>query len=87
MLYIEASPRGTRFHSSAVAKEFLAVYKDAHAQDEVETLNLLDADLPAFNGDMLKAKYAILAGETHSSEQAAAWGRVTKLAEYFKSTD
>src|SRR5688500_6314167 len=42
LLYIEASPRKLRSHSIAVAEEFLATYRAAHAQDELEKLDVWD---------------------------------------------
>lgn len=87
LLYIESSPRKKRSHSIAVAQEFLAAYQTARPGDEIETLDLWKEKLPAFDGAMLEAKYAVLGGEKQTDEQAGAWAHVTALAEQFKSAD
>jgi FMN-dependent NADH-azoreductase len=87
LLYLQASPRGARSVSTAVADAFVAAYRNAHPADEVKTVNLFTADLPPFDGFALNAKYAILNGQTPSREDQAAWGRVVALTEEFKSFD
>jgi FMN-dependent NADH-azoreductase len=87
LLYIEASPRGERSKSSKVAKAFVDAYKKTHPEDSVEHINLWKISLPSFDGDMLEAKYAVLGGQSHSPEQAAAWKTVSDMAEVFKSAD
>lgn len=87
VLYIEASPRKDRSHSIAVAKAFLDAYRVSHEGDTIETLDLWTMDLPAFDGAMLEAKYAIMHGQPHTPEQAEAWGRVTSMFQQFQSAD
>ena len=50
-------------------------------------MNLFTADLPAFDGFTLNAKYAVLNGQNHTREDQAAWGRVCPDREEFKSYD
>jgi len=87
LLHISASPRGGRSASASVARHFVAAYQAAHPGDTVETLDLWTANLPEFDGDALDAKYAILSGQGHTPEQAAAWGAVVTVAEQFKAAD
>ena len=87
LLYIEASPRKERSASIKVARTFLNAYRDAHSGDEIETLDLWNTQLPAFNGDVIDAKYAILHGLPHSSEQKAAWQAVEEVIAQFNSAD
>jgi FMN-dependent NADH-azoreductase len=87
LLYIQASPRGARSVSTAVADAFAAAYRKARPADDVRTLNLFAADLLPFGGFALNAKYAILNGLSFSTEEQEAWGRVATLAEEFKSFD
>jgi len=87
LLYIEASPRKDRSYSIQVAREFLAAYGAAHPKDEIDTLDLWRTDLPAFDGETINAKYAILHGQQHSPAQAQAWGRVVETARRFKAAD
>jgi FMN-dependent NADH-azoreductase len=87
ILHIQASPRGDRSASTTIAKEFLAVYTAKNPGDTVETLDLWKADLPAFDGETLNAKYAVMHGQAPTGAQIAAWAAVTKIAEAFKSAD
>lgn len=87
VLYIEASPRKDRSFSTRAANAFLADYLAAHPGDTVETLDLWAADLPAFNGATLDAKYAVLGGKDFTADQANAWARVTAMADHFKAAD
>jgi FMN-dependent NADH-azoreductase len=87
LLYIEASPRKSRSKSIEVAQHFLSNLQKAHPSVEVDKLDLWTAELPAFDGDTVEAKYALFNGQAHTSEQAKAWHRVTTVIERFKSAD
>lgn len=87
LLYIEASPRKKRSASIDVARVFLEEYRKNHPQDEVVTIDLWNKDLPAFDGDVIDAKYAIMHGQKHTPEQAKAWKAVEALIAEFKSGD
>lgn len=87
LLYLENSPRKERSASIEVARTFLDAYRDTHPGDEIDPVDVWDLDMPEFDGEALNAKYAILHGQSHTPEQAAAWGRVAALAERFKSAD
>ena len=50
-------------------------------------MDLWSTELPAFDGDTVEAKYAILNGQPHTPEQAAGWARVTAVIERFKAAD
>lgn len=86
ILHINSSPRkGSR--SLAVASAFLEAYADKNTGDTVETLNLFDANLMAFDGAAMQAKYAVLSGGAPTGDEVAAWAQVTALAEHLKSFD
>lgn len=87
LLYIKASPRGGRSHSVAAADAFVESYKAANPGDEIVAIDLFQTDLPAFDGDTLDAKYAILNGKDHSPQQEAAWKAVEEIIGEFKSAD
>jgi FMN-dependent NADH-azoreductase len=87
LLYIRTSPRGERSKSNSVADAFIEAYRKTHPQDKIETLNVFTADLPSFDGFTVQAKYTIMHGKTHSSEEAAEWKNVEKIIEQFKSAD
>ncbi|MCX8036684.1 MAG: NAD(P)H-dependent oxidoreductase [Candidatus Sumerlaeia bacterium] len=87
VLYIQASPRGRRSHSIAVADAFLDAYRATHPQDDVATLNLFAAHLPPFDGFAVQAKYDILHGQSLSDEAQAAWKTIEIIIAQFKAAD
>ncbi len=87
LLYVEASPRKERSTSIRVAREFLDTYRDAHPRDVVDVVDLWQEELPPLDGEAINAKYAILHGQSHSTAQAAAWAKITAVADRFTSAD
>lgn len=87
LLYIQVSPRKERSHSLAVADAFIESYRAAHPDDEIKMINLFLKALPAFDGNILDAKYAILHGLDHSEEQREAWKAVETIIDEFRSVD
>lgn len=87
LLYIEASPRKDRSASIEISKVFLESYSNLNGSYKIEKLDLWDTPLPEFNGDVLNAKYAVLHGQSHTPEQAKAWGDVVRMVDEFKSAD
>jgi FMN-dependent NADH-azoreductase len=87
LLYIEASPRKSRSKSIEVANTFLDALRSAHPALEVDTLDLWSTELPQFDGSVVEAKYAILHGQPHTTEQAQAWRHVEDVIARFKAPD
>lgn len=87
LLYIEASPRKSHSKSIEVSQVFLAELRKTQPSVEIDKLDLWATDLPAFDGDTVEAKYAILHGQPHTPDQAKAWQRVESVIERFKSAD
>ena len=87
LLYIKASPRVERSKSSAVADVFIEAYRRKNPNDVIDTLNLFEESLLAFDGAVVQAKYVILHGQEHSEEEAQAWVAVEKVIERFISAD
>jgi FMN-dependent NADH-azoreductase len=87
LLYIQASPRGQRSHSIAVADAFIGAYEQKHPDDEIVTLNVFDASIPNFDGLAVQAKYTILHGQPHSEEELQVWKNVEEVIEQFTSAD
>lgn len=87
LLYIEASPRKKRSSSIAVAKNFLEHYLESHPEDQVETLDLWQKELPVFDGDVIDAKYALLHGQSHTEAQRKSWRAVENVIADFKRAD
>lgn len=87
LLYIKASPRGERSYSVRVADAFVDACRKNNPDTEVEVLNLFEADLPAFDGATLQAKYAILHGENPTAKEKKAWEVVERIINCFKTAD
>lgn len=87
LLHIKASPRGERSHSSTMANRFIAALQDRDADLEVTELNVWQADLPSFDGALLAAKYARLAGRAFSIDEAQAWAQIEALVSDLEASD
>ncbi|MFJ5297944.1 FMN-dependent NADH-azoreductase [Pseudomonas sp. NPDC088368] len=87
LLYIESSPRKQRSATIEVAKAFIDAWQAQHTIATVDTLDVWNEPLPAFDGATLDAKYAGIQGVECTPEQAAAWARITELAERFVKAD
>jgi len=87
VLHIEASPRGTRSGSSQLACWFLDAYRAAHPGDEIQVLNVFDADLPAFGADAANAKFAAIFQEELTPAQTAIWEDVKGRIAEFDASD
>jgi FMN-dependent NADH-azoreductase len=85
LLYIEASPRKQRSHSIAVARELLRAAEAVRPGLQVDTLDLWAEALPRFDGATIDAKYAVLAQQSHTAEQARAWEAVRQVIARFTS--
>lgn len=86
LLYLQASPRD-RSKSTRVAKAFLDSYQRAHPDDQIQTVNLFEADIPKFDGFALQAKYSLMHGKDYSPQERQAWDAVEKLIADFKAAD
>jgi FMN-dependent NADH-azoreductase len=87
LLYIEASPRKKRSSSIQVAHTYLEAYQQNHPNDEVETLDLWQRELPRFDGDVIDAKYSIMHGQAHTEAQRKSWRAVEQTIAEFKKAD
>jgi FMN-dependent NADH-azoreductase len=87
VLWIKASPRTERSHSSAVAGAFLEAYAQAHPDDEVQEWDIFEDDLPTFDGLAVQAKYTILHGKEHTAEELEAWRAIEAVIDRVKWAD
>jgi FMN-dependent NADH-azoreductase len=87
LLYIQASPRGGRSKSISVADAFIEEYRRLRPSDTIDTLNVFTADLPAFDGPVVQAKYNILHGRPQGPDDQRAWKAVEAVIGRFKSAD
>ena len=83
LLHIEASPRGERSRSSAVARRLI----DRLDCIAVERLNLFDAALPVLDGATIEGRYALIAGEAVSPDIAANWAAIRARVDHLLSFD
>lgn len=87
ILHVQVSPMEELSSSKTVAAAFIETYKQGHPKDRIKTLDLFKVRLPPFDGDVIRAKYAILHGEPHTAEQKEAWVQVEKVITQFKKAD
>lgn len=87
LLYIEASPNKAASNSIAVARAFLERYRQTHPQDEIDTIDVWDIDLPPFDADMIGAKFAVLRTTEATAAQRARWAEATAVARRFNAAD
>jgi len=84
LLHVVGSPRKERSASLDVGRSFVDEWVAAHPGATVDTLDVWETELPAFDGPALEAKYAGLAGIVLTVEQQKAWAAIRALAERFK---
>jgi FMN-dependent NADH-azoreductase len=87
LLYIQSSPRGGRSKSISVADAFVEEYRRLRPSDVIDTLNVFTADLPAFDGPAVQAKYNILHGQPQGPDDQRAWKAVEAVIDRFKAAD
>ena len=87
VLWIEASPKGERARSTAMARAFLETYREKHPDDAQRELNVWSADVPEFGEHHALAKLAPLEGERRTEEQQAAWEGVKAAIRDFDAAD
>ena len=87
LLYIQASPRQERSYAIRLANSFAETYSKTHPGDEILTMPLFEKELPAFDGLAVRAKYTIMHGQEHTSEELSAWKAVEAVIQEFKAAD
>lgn len=87
LLYIKASPREGRSHSVAVADAFVEAWKESNAGAKVTVKDLFAANLPAFDGGVIQAKYNIMHGRDHTLSEKQEWSAVEAIIDEVKQHD
>ena len=87
ILYIECSPRKERSHSIKIANEYLSKIAENDSNIEIKTIDLWSLDLPEFNGEMMNAKYSVIAGTDPTDNEKKEWSKVTKIFDEFADAD
>jgi FMN-dependent NADH-azoreductase len=87
LLFVQASPRGVESKSIQIAEIYLAAFRAGNPDLAVDTIQLWDADLPAFDGDKVAAKMNVILGQNHNDAQMTAWNQIVGIANRFISAD
>lgn len=87
ILCVEASPRKQHSISIEAANKFLDFYVKIHPADEVIKVDLWQEELPAFDGDAIAGKYALMQGLSHTEAQRKAWRQIESLIQQFRQAD
>lgn len=87
LLHIAASPMDELSFSGRVADSFLEAYRLAHPEDEIEQLNIWQADLPIFDGSGVRARFKSTRGLPLEQPEADAWQQVLTAVNHFKQFD
>lgn len=87
ILYIEASPRKDRSASIEIARAALSAWQATDTSLTVDTLDVWSEELPEFDGEVMEAKYAGIAGRPLTKGQTASWSQIRALAARFLAAD
>lgn len=87
ILHIEASPRGGRSISSALAEGFVKRCLELRPGDSFRRLELWKLTLPEFDADTISAKFKAADGQGHTREEAVAWSAVKEVFNDFSDAD
>lgn len=87
LLHVIASPNGASSRSTEVALELVGAYRERQPHAAIETVDVWDLDLPAFDAQMIAAKFAVLRSQQATDEQRAVWARAVALAQAFNRAD
>ncbi len=88
LLYIDSSVGKERSaRMLEVGNVFLKAYQETHLNDQLETLNVWDANLEELDEVTLEASDAIIHRMNHTPAQAAAWEKIVRMVSQFKTAD
>ena len=87
LLFLQGSPRKGASQSVQVAQAYLDALCGINPDLKVDTIELWDTELPAFDGDKAAAKMRILAGQEHTDAERSAWDEILTIADRFIAAD
>ncbi len=87
LLFLQGSPRKGASQSVQVAQAYLDALCGINPDLKVDTIELWDIELPAFDGDKAAAKMRILAGQEHTDAERSAWDEILTIADRFIGAD
>lgn len=73
--------------SSAIANVWLDTWREAHPANTVDALNVWDIAMPAFDADMIAAKFAAIRTQQATPAQQALWNEAVAISQRFNSAD
>ena len=86
LFHLRCSPR-ERSESSAGAEAFVARFRQARPDWDIDVMDLWREALPEFRGDALEAKYARLSGRGFSDAQRDAFAMIERMATRLAQAD
>jgi FMN-dependent NADH-azoreductase len=87
LLFLQASPRKADSQSIRLARAYLDALQADNPDLEVDTIEMWDVDLPAFDGNKAAAKMNAIAGAQKTAVQQTAWDQIVEIADRFISAD
>jgi FMN-dependent NADH-azoreductase len=78
LFHLRCSPRDDSA-SSAAAEAFLARFRSARPNWDIDVMDLWRESLPEFTGEALSAKYARLEGRIFSDRERDAWAAIERM--------
>jgi FMN-dependent NADH-azoreductase len=86
LFHLRCSPRAAS-ESSAGAEAFVARFREARPNWDIDVMDIWRERLPEFDGDALEAKYSRLSGRTFSDAQRNAFAEIERIAMRFALAD
>jgi FMN-dependent NADH-azoreductase len=86
LFHLRCSPRAAS-ESSAGAEAFVARFRKARPNWDIDVMDIWRERLPEFDGDALEAKYSRLSGRTFSDAQRNAFAEIERIAMRFALAD
>ncbi len=87
LLHIEASPRGEKSQSSAMARAYIREKLARYPDLVVDTIDLWEEVIPAFEGDKTAAKMTFFGDGTLEGTLKTAWDEVKTVIDRFSAAD
>jgi FMN-dependent NADH-azoreductase len=87
LLFLQASPRKDASKSIEIANTYLDALRASNSSLEVDSIELWDENLPAFDGDKVAAKMNVIVGQEQNAIQKTAWDEIMEIANRFVSAD
>lgn len=87
LMHIKVSPRGGLSHSTKAAAACIAALQARRSDIRVIELDGWRVDIPPFDGALIGAKYARLAGSHFTANEARAWGQIEALVHDLDAAD